>query len=81
MNITPDLLTFQDGSAVDAPSWLRRRKELSEVILPQQFGGMPPKHKSIDVIRLSATIFEPRPTPAPSADEYPDMTVSIDGQR
>ncbi len=55
MNITPDLLTFQDGSAVDAPSWLRRRKELSEVILPQQFGGMPPKHKSIDVIRRASS--------------------------
>ena len=55
MNVTPDLLTFKDGSIVNADSWSRRRKELSEGILPHQFGGMPPAPEHFDVIRRASS--------------------------
>ena len=51
MNVQPDLLTTRDGSTVDADSWPNRRKELADAIIPHEFGGMPPEHKSIDIIR------------------------------
>ncbi|MDA0746117.1 MAG: hypothetical protein O2954_06320, partial [bacterium] len=54
MNITPHLLTFQDGSTVKANSWPSRRKELADIILPHEFGGMPPAHEGIDIIRRSS---------------------------
>jgi hypothetical protein len=50
MNLTPDLLTSSDGTAVDTKSWPRRRQELYDAIIPHEFGGMPPEHDSVDVI-------------------------------
>ena len=55
MNVTPDLLTFPDGSAVDAASWPRRRKELADAVIPHEFGGMPPEHEGVDVIRRASS--------------------------
>ncbi|MFT5368261.1 MAG: hypothetical protein ACI8V2_003224 [Candidatus Latescibacterota bacterium] len=55
MNVTPDLLTFHDGSAVDTASWPRRRKELADTIIDHQFGGMPPEPDSIDIIRRASS--------------------------
>jgi hypothetical protein len=55
MNIKPDLLTFQDGSPVAAEAWPRRRQELIDSILQQQFGGMPPAHLGVDVIQRASS--------------------------
>jgi hypothetical protein len=55
MNVAPDLLTLQDGSPVNARSWPRRRQELHDIIIPHQFGGMPPQHEGIDVIQRSTS--------------------------
>ena len=51
MHLKPDLFVFDDGSPVDANSWFRRRQELANIIIPHEFGGMPPQHESIDIIR------------------------------
>ena len=51
MRITPDLLTFNDGSAVTADTWPLRRKELYDAIIPHHFGGMPPVPEGVDVIQ------------------------------
>ena len=51
MNITPNLLTGNDGSTVDAASWPSRRQEIYDAIIPYQFGGMPPEHESVEVIK------------------------------
>ena len=51
MHLKPDLFVFDDGSPVDANSWFRRRQELTNIIIPHEFGGMPPQHESIDIIR------------------------------
>ena len=40
--ILPDLLRFDDGSAVAAQDWERRRQQLHDAILPHEYGGMPP---------------------------------------
>jgi len=42
MDVRPDLLTLQDGRAVTALNWRHRRAELSDVIIPSAYGGMPP---------------------------------------
>ncbi len=55
MNVKPDLLTFHDGSTVDAASWPRRRKELADAIIPHEFGGMPPAHESVAIIRRATS--------------------------
>ena len=51
MHLEPDLLVFDDGSPVNANSWFRRRQELANNIIPHEFGGMPPQHGSVDIIR------------------------------
>lgn len=39
----PDLLRFADGTAVDTPAaWLRRRREIADLILDIEYGGLPP---------------------------------------
>ena len=53
MDVTPDLLTFDDGSTVTGTNWPSRREELAETIIPHQFGGMPPEPATVDVIRRS----------------------------
>ena len=57
MKLSPELLTFDDGSAVHAGSWPRRRRELYDAIINHEFGGMPPEHEGVDVIlRASSDI-------------------------
>jgi hypothetical protein len=55
MNITPDLLTHQDGSPITPESWSQRRKELGDIIIDHQFGGMPPEPDSIDIIQRASS--------------------------
>ncbi|MEC7227273.1 MAG: hypothetical protein VX670_06250 [Candidatus Latescibacterota bacterium] len=42
MDLQPDLLKLEDGSAVTAQNWSQRRTELSDIIVPSEYGGMPP---------------------------------------
>lgn len=53
MTVTPDLLTANDGTAVDAGRWARRRDELYQAIVPHEYGGMPPRGERTDVILRS----------------------------
>ena len=53
MKLTPDLLLFNDGSPVEASSWPERRQELANTIIPAQFGGLPPVHENIDIMRYA----------------------------
>lgn len=55
MNVTPDLLTLNDGTSVDARNWPGRRQELYDAIIPHEFGGMPPAHEGVDVIRRATS--------------------------
>lgn len=41
--LTPDLMTFQDGRDVTADTWPERRAELASMILPHQYGDLPPQ--------------------------------------
>jgi hypothetical protein len=50
MKLSPDLLTFEIGAGVQADNWPERRRELYEVIVPHEFGGMPPEHDGVDFI-------------------------------
>lgn len=61
MNVKPDLLTFQDGSTVDAASWPRRRKELADAIILHEFGGMPPEPESVAILQRAASRVRPWP--------------------
>lgn len=39
----PDILTFNDGTPVKTKEdWARRRKEIYDLIIPVEYGGMPP---------------------------------------
>lgn len=39
----PDILTFNDGTPVKtAEDWTRRRREIYDLIIPVEYGGMPP---------------------------------------
>ena len=49
MDVTPDLLTFEDGSAVTAEQWASRREQLYDEIIPHEFGGMPPAPEAVEV--------------------------------
>jgi hypothetical protein len=51
MFVTPDLLTFQNGSPVTTDTWPHRRTELANLLIPHHFGGMPPAHKCVDTIQ------------------------------
>lgn len=51
IDVTPDLLTFADGSPVDARDWARRRVELYDAIIPHEYGGMPPAGVQTQVLR------------------------------
>ncbi|NLL82746.1 MAG: hypothetical protein GX230_00720 [Lentisphaerae bacterium] len=48
--LKPDLLTSANGAAVTANNWPARRSELTELILPHQFGGLPPKGERTEVL-------------------------------
>lgn len=53
IKLTPDLLTFNDGSPVDASTWLRRREELAAAIIPHEYGGTPPVPARMNLLRRS----------------------------
>jgi hypothetical protein len=54
----PPLLTFEQGGQVDSSaSWRERRRELERLIVPHEFGGLPPKHKHVTVHNLSSSTF------------------------
>ena len=53
MNITPDLLTTNDGTAVEAEQWPRRRAELYDAIIPHEYGGMPPDDVRMETVLRS----------------------------
>ena len=55
MNVTPDLLTFENGTPVDAASWPQRREELANAIIDHQFGGMPPEPERVEVIQRASS--------------------------
>jgi len=55
MDITPDLLTFEDGTAVTAEQWPRRRQELHDAIIPHEFGGMPPVGECTEVFERASS--------------------------
>lgn len=49
VTVTPDLLMTQAGAAVkDAGAWRQRRQELNDIIVPHEFGGMPPEPARVD---------------------------------
>ena len=53
MEVTPDLLTFADGTTVGCEEWPRRRQELAAAIVPHEYGGMPPSGVETVVLRRS----------------------------
>ena len=57
--LAPDPLRFDDGTEVAPASWPRRRRELARVILPHEYGGMPPAPDGVEVIRRSANLIGP----------------------
>jgi hypothetical protein len=48
--LLPDLLTFQDGRPVTAETWPERRAELAAILLPHEYGGLPPPGVRTEVI-------------------------------
>ena len=48
--ILPDLLTFSDQSRVSSASWARRRAELFDAIVLNEYGGMPTESTSVEAI-------------------------------
>lgn len=48
--LTPDLLAFQDGRHVTAETWPERRAELETIVLPHEYGGLPPRGMRTEVI-------------------------------
>lgn len=54
MDVTPELLTFDDGAPVSANDWSRRRRELSDAIVPHEYGGMPPDPEDVEVIQRAS---------------------------
>ncbi len=53
MEIKPDLLQMADGTAATKTTWPRRRTELYEVIVPHEYGGMPPRGDGTQVLQRS----------------------------
>ena len=75
--LTPDLLTFLDGSPVRTPEdWRRRRAEMADAVVPIEFGGMPPAPAATRW-ELVSTSYEPRI--APPGVRYLSGNVRIDG--
>ena len=54
MEVRPDLLTLQDGRAATALNWRQRRAELSDVIIPSAYGGMPPTGRVSEPLLFSS---------------------------
>ncbi|MBQ7901331.1 MAG: hypothetical protein IJ365_05140, partial [Clostridia bacterium] len=48
MDFKPDILKFNDGSAVtNAQEWEQRRKEIKEILMHEEYGYMPPLPKTV----------------------------------
>ncbi len=62
MDVRPDLLTLQDGCAVTASNWRQRRAELSDVIIPSAYGGMPSTGR-VELTLMRLLEFAPHPIP------------------
>ncbi len=57
MKIHPDLLTFNDGTAVTQDTWPQRRLELFDAIVPHEYGGLPPTGVRTEaILRASSQI-------------------------
>lgn len=57
IDITPDLLTHEDGTAVTRESWDRRRSELREAIVEHEYGGLPPSPLGVEgMLRCKAAL-------------------------
>ena len=55
--VLPELLRFADGAAVAAPaSWPRRRKEIADLIVDIEYGGLPPTpaETTLETLHLSS---------------------------
>jgi fermentation-respiration switch protein FrsA (DUF1100 family) len=75
--LTPDLLTFADGSPVRTPEdWRRRRTEVADAAIPLEFGGMPPAPAATRW-ELVSTSREPRI--APPGVLYLSGNVRVEG--
>jgi hypothetical protein len=78
MHVTPDLLTFNDGTAVDADAWPRRRDELFNAIIPHEYGGMPPAVESTEVLLRARS--SPRNWPGVTYRTYDVRSRFADGR-
>ena len=75
--LTPNLLTFLDGSPVRTPEdWRRRRAEVADAVVPLEFGGMPPAPAATRWERVSIS-WEPRI--APPGVRYLSGNVRVEG--
>lgn len=48
VDVTPDLLRFEDGSIVERENWSERRDQLFATIVPHEYGGMPPSPRATE---------------------------------
>jgi hypothetical protein len=58
-NVLPDLLTFADGRTVTAREWQHRRDELYKLIVPHEYGGLPPTGNGTLATRISSYAISP----------------------
>jgi hypothetical protein len=56
MNVTPDLLEFDNGERVTAESWPRRRAELYDAIIPHEYGGLPDRGVCTEPVVLNKSV-------------------------
>ena len=78
MDVRPDLLTLQDGRAVTASNWRQRRAELSDVIIPSAYGGMPPTGRVGEPLLFSSV--KMRAWEGVAYDTYEVCTAFADGK-
>lgn len=79
MDVTPDLLTFADGTTVDLEGWPRRRQELSDAIVPHEYGGLPPCGAETTALRRS-NVSSVKPWPGVRYFTFEVRTRFDDGQ-
>lgn len=66
----PDPLTFQNGTRVRSPAeWPRRRAELRDLILHNEYGEPPPAPGNVKALLLTASPMKPNPA-KPQHREY-----------
>ncbi|MEC9380191.1 MAG: hypothetical protein VX528_14575, partial [Candidatus Latescibacterota bacterium] len=79
MDVTPNLLTFADGTTVDLEGWPRRRQELSDAIVPHEYGGLPPCGAETTALRRS-NVSSVKPWPGVRYFTFEVRTRFDDGQ-